>query len=98
MHVDDVVIAEPLPAPHALEQPLAAERHPRLAREHVEQIELELRQLDRLAAAAHLSRGRVDLEVTEPARRVVWLRLARGRRSIARTRAISSPGENGLVT
>ena len=78
VNVDDVVIAEPLPAPHALEQPLAAERHPRLAREHVEQVELELRQLDRLAATTDLSRRRVDLEVTEATDRA-RLRAARSR-------------------
>jgi hypothetical protein len=67
VHVDDVVIAEPLPAPDPFEQPLAAERDPRLTREHVEQIELELRQLDELAAASYLSRRRVDLQIPEAA-------------------------------
>ena len=66
MHVDDVIIAEPILAPYALEQPLAAERHPRLAGENVEQVELDPGQLDRLAASARLARGRVDLEITEP--------------------------------
>jgi hypothetical protein len=71
VHVDDVIIAEPFPAPHALEQPLAAERHPRLAREDVEQVELELGQVHRLPGAARLPRGRIDLEITEPTHPVV---------------------------
>src|ERR1019366_7630388 len=45
--VDDVVVAEPAWSPDALEQLPAAEHQPRLLGERLEQVELELRQLDR---------------------------------------------------
>ena len=61
MHIDHVVIAEPLCAPDALEQSLAAEDDARLGRECVEQVELDLRQLDRFTRAADLASARVDL-------------------------------------
>ena len=47
--VDQVVVAEPVRAPHALEQLRAAERDARLGGERVEQVELDPGQLERRA-------------------------------------------------
>src|SRR5450755_59525 len=54
------------PPPHTLEQLLAAEDDARLPREDIEQVELDLRQLDRLAATTDLARRGVDLQIAEP--------------------------------
>jgi hypothetical protein len=43
--VDQVVVAEPVLAPYALEQLLAAERDARLGGQRVQQVELDPREL-----------------------------------------------------
>src|SRR4051812_29438484 len=54
VHVDDVIVAEPVRSPYRLEQLRARECHARPAGESVEQVELDARQLDRTAIEAHL--------------------------------------------
>src|SRR5450759_1626058 len=49
MDVDNVLVAEPARSPNPLEQLAAAEDEPRVFGERLEQLELEPRQLDRLA-------------------------------------------------
>src|SRR6266511_981814 len=68
VHLDQVVVADPLGPPHPLEQPLAAPHQPRVLGERVEQVELQAGQLDRLAGEADLPGGRVDQEVAEAPR------------------------------
>ena len=91
-----MVVAEPV-APHLLEQLLAGEGAAGLLGQQVEDVELDLRELDVLVRRPSPRGRRVDDEVAEVAHLLLGV-VTRGRRRIARTRAASSRGENGLVT
>ena len=89
-HVDDVAVGRPVVAPDELQQAIAAQHDPGVAREHLEQLELAPRQLDLAPAAPNAARRRVEQRSpTSTARR-----RGRGssssppRRSSARRRAI----------
>ena len=83
--VDEPGVTGVAVAPDLLEQHLAGEDLPRLAREGDEQVELERRQRERLAVALDRVAGDVDLEVADrraaraPARRRGAAGRARGR-------------------
>ena len=63
MHVDGAVVADPVVAPHAVEQLLARQGEALVAGQVGDQIELAGGQCDGLAAVAHLAPGYVDLVV-----------------------------------
>ena len=101
-----------LEAPHLAQQLLARVDAAAVAAEEAEQLELEVRELDRAAGAAHGPLREIDGDVPEP-QDLVGLRrrrsrcqraartragsLRRARRSTAATRARSSASANGLV-
>ena len=99
--VDEVVVAEPVRAPHALEQLRAAERDARLGGERVEQVELDPGQLERGAVERDLAGERVDASASR-----TGARGRRRRRSACGSRGAARPSrgrrarrrENGLVT
>ena len=66
--VDEVVVAEPVLAPHALEQLRAAERDARLGGQRVEQVELDPGELERDAVELDLAGRGVDRQRAERAR------------------------------
>src|SRR4051812_20950143 len=71
MYVDDVVVAEPVVAPHRFEELVAGERAARTRRQQVQQVELDFREVDELALRGHLADDRVDADRAElPGRRL----------------------------
>jgi len=98
--VDQVLVADPVRAPGPLQELAAAEHHAGPLREGVQQVELQ--------AASSTGRPRrwtsraSGSTVSSPSWRTgaggwLWAAATLGRRSIARMRAMSSRGENGLV-
>jgi hypothetical protein len=100
VHVDDVVVAEPRRPADTIEQLLAAQRHPVVLRQRVEQLVLDAGQLE--LDAVQRDAARAGSSSSRPRRRTQLPTAAggdadRGRRISAPTRAISSRGKNGLI-
>ena len=103
--VDDVLVAVPLRSPHRVDELAPGEGRPWAGGHGGEQVELGAGQVDGRAVEARPVGDRVDQQAADRER--LGLRRGsassagpvteRGRRSMARTRAISSRGENGLT-
>ena len=66
VHVDGARVAEPVVAPHAVEDLLAAQREARAFGEEAEELELLGRERDRLVAHAHFAAAEVDRRAARP--------------------------------
>ena len=96
VHVDGARVAEPVVAPHAVEDLLAGEREPGPLGEEAQQVELLGRELDRLVGDRGPRADRCRWSPS-PACTTSGAGPPSTRRSTAFTRATSSAGENGLV-
>ena len=96
MHADRALLDEHMVAPHAVEQLRPAVHPLRVGHEEVQQAEFGRPDLDLAPVARHAARRRVEPQAGHLDR--VVERLGPLRRSTARMRAISSFGENGLLT
>ncbi len=96
--VDGADVAEPVEAPHAVEDLLTAQRPTRAVGEEAEEVELLGRERDRLAVDADLAAPGVDGDVADLDDLGRAPPPPSARRRTAFTRATSSAGENGLVT
>ncbi len=97
--VDRPLVAVVIVAPDSLQQHVARQRDSRVRRQRDEQSVFARFETDVAAVDAYFTRGLIDLEPSETAharrsrRHCIPLR-----RKTARTRAITSRGENGLTT
>ena len=96
VHVDNVLVPKPSWAPHSLNE-LPSRQRRTASRCHCDQqVELSPRHLDEAAVDVQGSRLSVEAEPTHLDLHGRAIE-TRGRRSMARTRAMSSLGENGFT-